>query len=227
MSNEKELVKCMLDMQDTFNSKLDINWRYCNWNWKACIIAEAGELIESCDYKHWKHTTPDYDNIKVEAIDLLHFLMSKLLQDKSSFSTHSIILQSYEMSIDYETYYNEDIICDNAIKMIEETERAFIYLFNIFNQLEMSLEDVYKAYIVKNTLNAFRQKNGYKEGTYIKEWIVDLNPNVQVIDYDYDDTVREDNVVAYILADKLECNTELFDNLYSELDRVYNSMLKD
>ena len=43
-------------------------------------------------------------------------------------------------------------------------------------------------------------------------------------DYDYDDTVREDNVVAYTLADKLECNTELFDNLYSDLDRVYNNM---
>ena len=27
-----------------------------------------------------------------------------------------------------------------------------------------------KSYVGKNTLNFFRQDNGYKDGTYIKEW---------------------------------------------------------
>ena len=60
-----------------------------------------------------------------------------------------------------------------------------------------------KLYIGKNCLNKFRQDNGYKEGTYIKEW-----------------NGREDNVVMIEIIDTME--NVSFDILTSELTKAYN-----
>ena len=34
----------------------------------------------------------------------------------------------------------------------------------------LKIVDLLKLYRAKNVLNAFRQKNGYKQGTYVKIW---------------------------------------------------------
>ena len=34
----------------------------------------------------------------------------------------------------------------------------------------MSVDELYRQYVGKNVLNFFRQDNGYKEGTYVKQW---------------------------------------------------------
>ena len=69
----------------------------------------------------------------------------------------------------------------------------------------MSNEDVYIAYIVKNCLNKFRQNNGYKDGTYIKYW-----------------NGKEDNVIAYEIANEWGADEELFEHLYIDLETYYN-----
>src|SRR6185503_12709799 len=38
--------------------------------------------------------------------------------------------------------------------------------------LDFDMQEVYQLYIGKNVLNEFRRINGYKEGTYIKDWSV-------------------------------------------------------
>ncbi len=43
-------------------------------------------------------------------------------------------------------------------------------LFNVMLSLDINLSTVLELYIKKNCLNAFRQANGYKAGSYIKEW---------------------------------------------------------
>jgi hypothetical protein len=37
-------------------------------------------------------------------------------------------------------------------------------------QIGMSIDDLYRGYVGKNTLNFFRQDHGYKDGSYIKVW---------------------------------------------------------
>lgn len=37
-------------------------------------------------------------------------------------------------------------------------------------QIGMDIDDLYRGYIGKNTLNFFRQDHGYKDGSYIKVW---------------------------------------------------------
>ena len=52
-------------------------------DWKRCTYLECAELIESYPWKHWKNidAKPDYANIKIEAVDIWHFIMSQALED--------------------------------------------------------------------------------------------------------------------------------------------------
>lgn len=61
--------------------------------------------------------------------------------------------------------------------------------------------NIVHLYFGKNVLNAFRQNNGYKEGTYIKIW-----------------NGEEDNVVMMRILGEIEVN---YENLYVALEREY------
>ena len=81
--------------------------------------------------------------------------------------------------------------------------RLFI-MKKIFEELNMRNEDVYISYITKNCLNKFRQDNGYKDGSYIKNW-----------------NGREDNIVAFEIANEWGADEELFEQLYLDLETYY------
>ena len=51
-------------------------------DWRRCIFLESAELIDSYPWKHWKNidAKPDYENIKVELVDIWHFVMSEILR---------------------------------------------------------------------------------------------------------------------------------------------------
>lgn len=204
-----ENYKKMVELQHSFNILvMGENYLDLNLNWNSAIIAESGEMLDSLGYKWWKYQEVDLDNAKVEAIDLLHFVISEYLQSSRS---HSINNVSEWLHNKFE--YNDKLLSTTIFQDIDklnfkQTDRLFT-LRQIFMKLEMSNEDVYIAYIVKNCLNKFRQDNGYKEGTYQKIWVD-----------------KEDNVVAYELANEIGANENLFDLLYAELEDYYNSYMR-
>jgi hypothetical protein len=97
----------------------------------------------------------------------------------------------------------------NSLEKQEETNISFEKLVKQFfyisyEELNIDLPLVYRLYMGKSILNEFRQKNGYKEGSYIKEW-------------KYADTHKEDNVIMFEL---IFSGTSL-DSLYSGLEEAY------
>lgn len=207
------IFETMVKLQHKFNEETIENYLDKNLNWNSAIIAESGELLDSLGYKWWKKVVPDMENVKVEAIDLLHFVISQTIQDyyRPKDREHIKIENTYK---DFEDYFTEIEQYDGFDKTnIEELvsdlnydmyDRFFI-MKQIFKALNMSNEDVYIAYIVKNCLNKFRQNNGYKDGTYIKDW-----------------NGKEDNVIAYEIANKWGADEELFEHLYIDLETYYN-----
>lgn len=212
------MFKTMVELQHKFNEETIENYLDKNLNWNSAIIAESGELLDSLGYKWWKKQTPDMDNVKVEAIDLLHFVISRKIQEyyvplhanKHIKRENNHLKKTY---IDFKEYFTEIEKYDSFDLNIEELIRllicdsfdGFLALKFIFQQLNMSNEDVYIAYIVKNCLNKFRQHNGYKDGSYIKDW-----------------NDREDNVVAYEIAEEWGADEDLFEQLYMDLATYYN-----
>ena len=204
------IFKKMVELQHNLNKQTaGENYLEKNLNWNSAIIAESGELLDSLGYKWWKKQEPDMENVKVEAIDLLHFVISDRIQKNKKMYSEK---ESLEMT--FVELYNEF----NNVKVLRDystlEDMIFFFFFTnryrinvmkrIFTKLEMSNEDVYISYITKNCLNKFRQDNGYKDGSYIKNW-----------------NGREDNIVAFEIANEWGADEELFEQLYLDLETYY------
>ena len=68
-----KIVQKQIELNDSIMS----NWR--DQDWELAILVEAAEAIDSTAWKWWKAGTDDIDNLKIEAIDLLHFMISNML----------------------------------------------------------------------------------------------------------------------------------------------------
>ena len=207
------IFKKMVELQHQFNKQVAEDYLDKNFNWNSAIIAESGELLDSLGYKWWKKQEPDMENVKVEAIDLLHFVISDILQLNYNYEesleasfideTISEFEESFTSDIYEKEFEDEDLFGLVNILNYNEIPR-FATLKIMFKKLDMSNEDVYIAYITKNCLNKFRQDNGYKDGSYIKNW-----------------NGREDNIVAFEIANEWGADEELFEQLYLDLETYY------
>lgn len=220
----------MLNLQNLLNTQTCwenwTDWITNKWrtiNWRRCIVLESAEAIESFNWKHWKdiNWSNDEENIKIEIVDIWHFIMSYLIeQEKDDSKIIDNVLNAFN-------FVEENIkkwwilVHNNELRMktFEELMKSSlsdiqddIYLivknfFEVMFHNWMNLNELYKIYIVKNTLNRFRQENGYKEWTYIKMW-----------------NWVEDNSVAMILMNEWMKNSEeLFKELTVEYQKVLNS----
>lgn len=202
------IFKKMVELQHQFNKQVAEDYLDKNFNWNSAIIAESGELLDSLGYKWWKKQEPDMENVKVEAIDLLHFVISQYIQVNYE-STNDYISKTIN---DFESIFlgnTKELYKEDEIKEIIDVLNLGLYprfftMKVLFKALNMSNEDVYIAYITKNCLNKFRQDYGYKDGNYQKIW-----------------NGREDNVVAFEIANEWGADEELFEQLYRDLETYY------
>ena len=157
-------------------------------DWKRCIYLECAELIESYPWKHWKNidAKPDYANIKIEVVDIWHFIMSQALEDYKigdlgtidtlaknihdlpNFSTFTV-----EIKENFKDYYEQIAVVEVLIKTLfceNSTQNLMEAFIDISIQSGLNLDTLYKLYVGKNILNKFRQDHGYKDGSYIKIW---------------------------------------------------------
>jgi dimeric dUTPase (all-alpha-NTP-PPase superfamily) len=157
-------------------------------DWNRCIYLECSELVESYPWKHWKNidAKADIDNIKIEVVDIWHFLLSEILRVNSitqkltpeelsvriCYANNFGLLQSNTKEID-EDYFKQIKCIEDFIKSIfrnEDMTSIVEKYFKVVIQSGLNLETLYKLYIGKNILNRFRQDNGYSDGSYIKMW---------------------------------------------------------
>ena len=157
-------------------------------DWKRCSYLECAELIESYPWKHWKNINaqPDYANIKIEAVDIWHFIMSQGLEDYKIQNLGSIEtlasninalpnFQTFHKDITPTTknHYEQIEVVEELMKTLfcdESTEKLMESFIDVAVQSGLNLDALYKLYVGKNILNKFRQDHGYKEGSYIKIW---------------------------------------------------------
>ena len=207
LNNYSDRMKVMVSLQEKLNVFT------CGEKWKEgwckntkgeretvfplAVKLELAELIDSLNWKHWKDVEgePDYNNLFMEYVDVLHFMLSIMIILESeehitdidviksntgmgyvyiplkagiTATSDDVIKTSIELS-DQLTYIMDsydigpDYSLDLGVLFLKLTE-------NVLSFTGKTFEDVYKLYLVKNTLNIFRQNNGYKEGTYIKIW---------------------------------------------------------
>jgi dimeric dUTPase (all-alpha-NTP-PPase superfamily) len=185
----------MLELQQRLNDATNgEEWEYGMTkngkliDWKRCSYLECAELIESYPWKHWKNidADPDYENIKIEAVDIWHFIMSQALSDyrvkelgtMETLADNIINLPNFKDFEQLVTPTTKDVYAQ--IEVVESlmqilfcggsTEKLIMSFLDVAMQSGLNLESLYKLYVGKNILNQFRQDHGYKEGIYIKIW---------------------------------------------------------
>ncbi len=194
-------------------------------DWKRCIYMEGAELIDSFAWKHWKaiNQEPDWENIRIEVVDIWHFVMSQLLQEYKLNKLGSIeqLAEHVVAQPGYKAFshldYRPEVDMYGLIKMVEEMmydvlkpegfdlDALINDFFDMAIHCGVNLQHMYTLYIGKNILNRFRQDHGYKEGSYIKVW-----------------DGKEDNVVMLdIMAKNKEFGAQ---ELYAGLEAVYQTL---
>ena len=227
--NDFEKVKSMFQLQQKLNDETNgIGWEdgYTKQgrliSWRRCIYMELAELVDSYNWKHWKdiNIEPDWENAKLEVIDIWHFVMSLGLEEyKYNKKELSDIVKCVIESQYFNDFVNtpapvpeEDIYItittiEHFIKNCLQGE-SFNKLIDDFFEVALlcgvNIDVLYKYYIGKNILNMFRQDHGYKDGKYIKVW----------------DGKEDNEVMMEILATK----TLDADGLYSELKEIYATL---
>lgn len=218
----KEMLAIQAQLNDATNGK---DWRLGKTelskviDWKRCIYMETAELIDSYPWKHWKavDAKTDIENVRVELVDIWHFLLSLSLEHLSLEDSAELMLEIAQTS---EALQNDSVQGLSVIEQVQVHEKMMllalqlsevtpVYLqtltkafFNACAVAELSFTKLYEIYMAKNVLNQFRQDNGYKEGHYIKIW-----------------NGKEDNVVMFeIIANLTQFSG---DALYKELKAHY------
>jgi dimeric dUTPase (all-alpha-NTP-PPase superfamily) len=157
-------------------------------DWRRCSYLECAELIESYPWKHWKNidAEPDYENIKIEAVDIWHFIMSQALSDYKTkelgtieeLADNIVNLPNFEsfttaITPTEKNYYEQIEVVEELMGILfcgGSTEKLIMSFLDVAMQSSLNLDSLYKLYVGKNILNQFRQDHGYKEGSYIKIW---------------------------------------------------------
>ena len=206
----------MLELQDAMNSKVNPDWVAANNNWHRAIQVEGVEAIEHHGWKWWKKQDCDLAQLKMELVDIWHFILSAAIQLKHG----NIALAKMDMQAELHlkqksVHFDNQYYVLTQLNLLEKldllvglaaSKRHSLALFeSLLHDCDMEWNDLFKQYVGKNVLNVFRQDHGYKAGTYIKIW-----------------DGREDNEHLVEVLEVLDLDSaNVRDELYSSLKARY------
>jgi dimeric dUTPase (all-alpha-NTP-PPase superfamily) len=206
----------MLELQEGMNSKVNPAWVAANNNWHRAIQVEGVEAIEHHGWKWWKKQECDLGQLRMELVDIWHFILSASIQTKLGDIAQAKMEMQAELNLRQKSVqFDNQTRALAQLSLLEKLDllvglaaakRTSLALFeSLLHDCDMEWNDLFKQYIGKNVLNMFRQDHGYKAGTYIKIW-----------------DGREDNehLVEVLEAADLD-SANVRDKLYSALKEKY------
>jgi dimeric dUTPase (all-alpha-NTP-PPase superfamily) len=199
-------IKQMLTMQDAMNSRVSDTWRENGYEWYRAIWVECAEMLDHHGWKWWKHQEIDIAQVQLELVDIFHFGLSLRLMAGATVEniTDTLAIELTQSSDEKDFKIALENLASAAV-----SNKSFdaIALADCMRLMNMDLDELFRQYVGKNTLNFFRQDHGYKEGTYIKIW-----------------NGEEDNEVLANLVNALDASASDFQQqLYAALEEKYPS----
>lgn len=182
MASTLENLQFCVELQEKMNATVNPAWIKAGYRWERAAMIEAVELFDHIGWKWWKHQDINREQALLELVDIFHFLISYDLvasNEPGYGQTHQQLAQLYsniyaQVAKSTKTGQDKEYIFQRVTQFIEYcaayNEIATRTFFEIVVALGFTLEDIVKWYIGKNVLNQFRQANGYKQGTYVKNW---------------------------------------------------------
>jgi dimeric dUTPase (all-alpha-NTP-PPase superfamily) len=228
----QEQVAKLMSMQDELNTYIHPEWLDQQFNWHLAMIDECLEIHGHLGWKWWKKdyklglTENNKAQIKLEVIDLLHFVMSQTLVDGYNVETvKKSFGHSYDTSKGLE--YNTLGFMRHCMTNGYSVRQGWALLAHC---VDLTEQEILETYTQKYVLNKFRQDHGYKDGSYVKEWEL-LGTIGEVVDgvaEGYTSKFFEDNQCLTSVAAEMQLagfDTTNETALYIGLEKLYNSRL--
>ena len=218
----RSIFEKICNMQDSLNYLINPNWKSQNANFRLAASQEMAELIDCYPWKWWKkHEASPFYQTQLEVIDIAHFLIADMLMVFSkpeivaSFLTDSFSATRLPKSTNEQEIINELYAQHRKILTASSLHMGGV-ICDLMHLHDIGLEMFNKTYLSKNCLNIFRLKNGYREGSYQKQWLVPNSSNTSF-------TLREDNVFLENIVNGIDDWTKphIADHLFKRLEEDY------
>lgn len=212
------MLLAMLELQDSMNKKIDSDWLSKRHAYLRAVLVEATEALEHYGWKWWKQQTPDRAQLRIEMIDIWHFVLSEYLLraggDKSAAAQSITADWAADTALAFDGKHYELDMLDirqqlELLAALAAVRRLCMPLVaRLFAACDLPPATLFRDYVSKNVLNHFRQDRGYKSGEYKKLW-----------------DGAEDNVhMAQILETITAADEQLPDALYCALAGRYGQL---
>ena len=173
-------MQLMMDLQNRINSQIDPDWLNTANPFMLAASQEFGEAIDHYGWKWWKKQDPDMAQVRMEMVDIWHFMLSQIMLDIHNDPDKPTLEDylNYSNFLDFKNIFdidNLDLLPDVELMRYLQAG-ACVDVVNVPIFLHLCLRfglpesELMRLYVGKNILNTFRQNNGYKQGTYIKVW---------------------------------------------------------
>ncbi|MGO2012761.1 dUTP diphosphatase [Pseudoalteromonas sp.] len=169
MSANLNKLVVMLEMQNAMNTKVHEKWFSQGFEWSRAIWVECAEMLDHYGWKWWKKQTPDTEQVILELVDIFHFGLSLRIDDETSYEQIATQLEAELSTPQQGDDFKQTLELLAASAVADKTFNAAAFS-GCMAQMGMSIDDLYRGYVGKNTLNFFRQDYGYKDGSYHKIW---------------------------------------------------------
>lgn len=158
----------MAGMQDDHNRLVHPRWRQQGHDYYRAVWVECAELLDHYGWKWWKQQEADLEQVRLEVIDIWHFGLSELLRaDQCDEKLAERLADA--LARDDPVGFRAGV--ENLALESLATQRFDLDAFvAVMRALPMTFDELYRGYVAKNVLNAFRQEHGYKDGSYRKRW---------------------------------------------------------
>lgn len=169
----KEQILTMLSLQNKMNVTVHPDWHKQGFKWTRAIMVEGVEALDHYGWKWWKKQKPDLAQVRIELVDIWHFIMSHHIEHYVPCSEPLADHLEATFKDGPPEYLVEGDPRKNFELLIARAASGEIHMnafLALMVQCKLPFDELYKLYIAKNVLNMFRQANGYKAGTYIKDW---------------------------------------------------------
>jgi dimeric dUTPase (all-alpha-NTP-PPase superfamily) len=163
-------IETMLELQNRMNTKVHPEWIEQQFEWYRAVWIECGELMDHVGYKWWKHQVPDWEQVRLEVVDIWHFGMSALFRpgitlDVLADHIEEEFVRAQPRSLDVRIA--TEALAESSLHSKRFSVADFVQLMFA---CDLDFDALYRHYVGKNVLNFFRQDHGYKSGEYIKVW---------------------------------------------------------
>ncbi|HEJ2935019.1 dUTP diphosphatase [Pseudomonas aeruginosa] len=172
-------IATMLKLQDELNKVINPEWVRANYPFLRAAFVEAAEALDHHGWKWWKSQSPDFYQLQIELIDILHFYFSDALVESGAdvnVSLGNILREMQETSILFDgvEYRLDELDILQLLELLGAMaacrRRSFSVLDRLMDKCSLSWREAFYQYVSKNVLNLFRQDHGYRDGSYIKIW---------------------------------------------------------